>query len=148
MDFIYEAGGIVINQKSGNIMYSKPYLYANYVSTVDITYDVVNFTDISGKKYSTGYGKTPILLDYIGKNTSTINNVDTIKIITGYTLAWHNFLNSTLSACGLTYGSSNDFIIIEDDNEISVDFNDVLTVDINIRISEINIQIGPGWVIK
>jgi hypothetical protein len=148
MDFIYEAGGIVINQKSGNFMYSRPYLDINYVSTVDITYDIINFTDISGKKYTTGFGKTPIQLEYISKNTTTINNVDTLNILTEYTIAWHNFLNSSLSTSGLTYGSINDYVIIDNNDQISIDFNDLLSVDITLRISEIDIQIGPGWIIK
>ena len=62
--------------------------------------------------------------------------------------AWHNFLNRTLSSSGLTYGSSNDFVIIENNNEISIDFNDALIVKINIGIIEIKFQIGPGWIIN
>lgn len=148
MEFIYEAGGIIINQKSGNIMYSIPYFSINYASTVDITYDTINFIDITGKKYSTGFGHSPLQLEYVRKNTSTINNVDTIKIITDYNSAWHNFLNSTLSSSGLTYGISNDFVIIENNDEISIDFNNALSVDLDIRIIDINIQIGPGWIKK
>ena len=59
--------------------------------------------------------------------------------------AWHNFFNDTLSSSGLTYGASNDFVIIENNNEITIDFNNALSVDITLIITDINIQIGPGW---
>ena len=56
-------------------------------------------------------------------------------------------LLETLSSAGLTYGAANDFEINENDidNEITIDFNIALTVDITIIITDINIQIGPGW---
>ena len=148
MDFIYEAGGIIINQESGNVMYNMPYFSINDESTIEITYDTINFIDVTGKKYSTGYGRSPIQIEYVGKNISTINDVDTIKIITDYPSAWYNFLNDSLSSSGLEYGVSNDFIIIENEDETSIDFNNALSVDLDIRISDINIQIGPGWVDK
>ena len=148
MDYIYEAGGVIINQKTGNIMYIAPYFFVDYSSSVDITFDAVNFTDNTGNKHTTGHGNSPILLEYIGKNVSTINNVDTIDIATDYKSAWHNYLNSTLSDAGLTYGSANDYIITENDNEISVDFNDALIVNLYIKVIEINFQIGPGWIIS
>ena len=148
MEYIYEAGGIIINQKSGNVMYSMPYFSVDYGSTVDITYDTINFIEVSGKKYTTGNVRTPLQIEYVGKNISTINNVDTIKIISKYPSAWNNFLNTSLSSSGLEYGSSNDYIINETNDETSIDFNNALSVDLDIRISEINIQIGPGWINK
>ena len=148
MDYIYEAGGVIINQKTGNIIYIAPYFSVDYSSSVDISFDAVNFSDNTGNKHTTGHGNSPILLEYIGKNVSTINNVDTIDIATDYKSAWHNYLNSTLSDSGLTYGSANDYIITENDNEISVDFNDALIVNLYIKVIEINFQIGPGWIIS
>lgn len=148
IDYIYEAGGVITNQKLGNTMYIMPYFSVNYASTVDITYDAVNFIEITGKKYTTGHGNTQIQLEYLSKNTTTINNVDEISINTNYMPAWHNFFNSTLSSSGLTYGAGNDFVINENDNEITIDFNNALSVDITLRITDINIQIGPGWTEK
>lgn len=150
MDFMYEAGGVIINQKSGNIMYISPYFSVDYASapSVDLTFDAVNFIEDSGNKVTSGHGNSPLLLEYVSKNVSIINNVDTINIMTDYISAWHNFLNSTISSSGLTYGSSNDFVIIENNNEISIDFNDALLVKINIGIIEIKFQIGPGWIIN
>ena len=139
---------IIINQKTGNIIYIAPYFSVDYSSSVDISFDAVNFSDNTGNKHTKGHGNSPILLEYIGKNVSTINNVDTIDIATDYKSAWHNYLNSTLSDSGLTYGSANDYIITENDNEISVDFNDALIVNLYIKVIEINFQIGPGWIIS
>ena len=148
MDYIYEAGGVIINQKTGNIIYIAPYFSVDYSSSVDISFDAVNFSDNTGNKHTTGHGNSPILLEYIGKNVSTINNVDTIDLVTEYTSAWYNFLNSTIKDAGLTYGSANDFVITENDNGISVDFDDALIVNLNIRIIEIDFQIGPGWILS
>jgi hypothetical protein len=50
-----------------------------------------------------------------------------------------------LSDAGLNYGASNDFVIIQDDDEITVDFNDALSVDITLKVINIDIKIGPGW---
>jgi hypothetical protein len=148
MEYIYEAGGIIINQKSGNVMFSMPYFSVDYGSTVDISYDTINFIEVSGKKYTTGYVRTPLQIEYLRRNISSLNNVDTIKIITEYPKAWYNFLNSSLSSSGLEYGPSNDYIIIETDDETSIDFNNALTINLDINIAEINIQIGPGWINK
>ncbi len=146
-EYIYEAGGVITNQNLGNTMYIMPYFSVDYSGNVDITYEAIDFIDIAGKKYTTGHSITQIQLEYKGKNTNTINNVDEITISTEYMSAWHNFFNDTLSTAGLTYGAGNDFEINENDidNEITIDFNNALTVDINMIITEINIQIGPGW---
>ena len=147
-DYIYEAGGVITSQKLGNTMYIMPYFSIDNAGNVDITYQVVNFIDTAGKKYTTGHGITQIQLEYSSKNTDLINNVDEITIATKYMSAWHNFFNDTLSSAGLTYGAANDFEINENDidNEITIDFNIALTVDITIIITDINIQIGPGWI--
>jgi len=145
IDYIYEAGGVIASQQLGNTMYIMPYFSVDYASSVDITYDIVNFIETTGKKYTTGHGNTQVQLEYIIKNTDTINNVDEITINTNYLPAWHNFLNSTLSSSGLIYGVGNDFVITENDNEITIDFNNALSVDITLNITDINIQIGPGW---
>ena len=144
-DYIYEAGGIITNQALGNTMYIMPYFSVNYPGNVDITYEAVNFIDIAGKKYTTGHGITQVQLEYLNKNTYTINNVDEISIATDYKGAWNNFFNDTLKSAGLTYGIVNNFIIYENENELILDFNNALTVDINIIVTDINIQIGPGW---
>ncbi|KYK30839.1 MAG: hypothetical protein AYK22_02775 [Thermoplasmatales archaeon SG8-52-3] len=146
-DYIYEAGGIITSQKLGNTMYIMPYFSVDYSGNVVITYETIDFIDIAGKKYTTGHGISQIQLEYKSKNTDTINNVDDLIISTHYMGAWHNFFNDTLGSAGLTYGAANDFEIIENeiDNEITIDFNDALTVDLTLIITEINIQIGPGW---
>jgi hypothetical protein len=145
VEFIYEAGGVITNQNLGNTMYVMPYFDVDYSSSVDITFDVVNFIESTGNTYTTGHGNIPIKLEYIATDTSPINNVNTITICSNYLLAWHNFLNDTLLDSGLSYGASDDFIIIENDEEITIDFNDALSVDITLRIIDIDIKIGPGW---
>jgi len=146
-EYIYEAGGVITNQNLGNTMYIMPYFSVDNAGNVDITYEAVNFIDIAGKKYTTGHGITQIQLEYLSKNTDIINNVDNIIIVTKYMPAWHNFFNDTLSSEGLTYGAGNDFVINENENnnKITIDFNDSLSVDLTLIITDINIQIGPGW---
>jgi len=146
-EYIYEAGAVITNQNLGNTMYILPYFTADYSGNVDITFSAVDFIDIAGKKYTTGHGITQIQLEYKSKSTNTINNVDQITISTEYMPAWNNFFNDSLESIGLFYGAGNDFEISENevDNEITLDFNNALTVDITLIITEINIQIGPGW---
>ena len=146
-DYIYEAGAVITSQNLGNTMYIMPYFTVDFSGSVDITYEAVDFIDIAGKKYTTGHGITQVQLEYKSKNTNIINNVDQITISTDYMPAWNNFFNDTLDSAGLTYGAGNDYEIAENevDNEITIDFNNGLTVDITLIITEINIQIGPGW---
>jgi multisubunit Na+/H+ antiporter MnhB subunit len=61
--------------------------------------------------------------------------------------AWNNFFNDSFESIGLVYGVGNDYEIFENnvDNEIIIDFSNAITVDITLIITEINIQIGPGW---
>jgi hypothetical protein len=144
-DYIYEAGGVITSQVLGNTMYIMPYFSISNTGNVNIIYEAVNFIDIAGKKYTTGHGITQVQLEYLTKNTNIINNVDQISISTDYMGAWNNFFNDSLISAGLTYGAANDYIIIENENEIIIDFNNALTVDITLIITDINIQIGPGW---
>lgn len=145
VEFIYEAGGIITSQNLGNTMYVNPYFDVDNTASVDITFDVVDFIENTGNKYTTGHGNVPIKLEYLQTDTTNVNNVDLITIKTNYLLAWHNFLNDTLSDEGLTYGASDDYIIIEDDEEVTIDFNDALSVDITLKTIDIDIKIGPGW---
>jgi len=145
VDFIYEAGGIITNQDSGNTMYVMPYFDVESSSTVDITYDIINLIEDTGNKYTTGHGNIPLKLEYIQTTSSTINNVDTITFFSSYLTAWYNFVNDTLSDAGLAYGPIGDYNLIQGSDEITIDFNDALTVDMTLRIIDINIQIGPGW---
>jgi hypothetical protein len=146
-DYIYEAGALVTSQNLGNTMYIMPYFSVDFSGNVDITYEVVDFIDIAGKKYTTGHGITQIQLEYKSKNTNTINNVDIITLTTHYMSAWNNFFNDSFESIGLVYGVGNDYEIFENnvDNEIIIDFSNAITVDITLIITEINIQIGPGW---
>ena len=146
-DYIYEAGAVITSQTLGNTMYILPYFTVDYSGNVDITYEVVDFIDIAGKKYTTGHGITQLQLEYQSKNNNIINNADQISISTEYMPAWNKLFNDTLESAGLSYGAANDYVIIEDDidEEITLDFNNGLTVDVTLIITEINIQIGPGW---
>jgi hypothetical protein len=144
-EFVYEVGGVIINQESGNTMYVLPYFDVDYSTSVDIDFKVVNFIETTGNKYTTGHGNVPLKLEYIQTDTNSINNINLITIYSEYQLAWSNFLNDTLSDAGLNYGASNDFVIIQDDDEITVDFNDALSVDITLKVINIDIKIGPGW---
>jgi len=145
VEFIYEGGGIITNQDTGNNMYIKPSYDVDYSSDVDITLDVTNFIETGGKTYTTGNSGIQIQLEYVQKNSNTISNVNTLAITTEYHSSWNNFFNDSLKNAGLDYGASKHFVIYSDADDLVVDFDDALSVDITLTEIEIDLQIGPGW---
>jgi hypothetical protein len=145
VEFIYEGGGVITNQDNGNHMYIMPSYDVDYSTDVDISLDVIDFVETSGKTYTTGNGGIQIQLEYVQKNSNTINNVNTIAITTDYHSSWNNFFNDSLKNAGLNYGASDHYVIYEDEDDLVIDFDDTLSVDIILRTIEIDLQIGPGW---
>jgi len=148
--YIFEAGAVIINQDEGNIMAIKPAFNVTYEENVNISFTIIDIQTIGNKRSVGGYGTYPIQTEYLRSDPSTItiNNVRNITIITNYPNSWQNFINKTLINSGLNYGHEKDFWIDTNTNmgKITVEFNDLPIVNLNLRIIEISAQIAPGWI--
>ena len=148
-DYIYESGGVIVSQSSGNAMYIKPPFIVKNEKNVTIYLNVINTTTIGNKGQSVhGYGPAPIQTEYLETiEPAPILNVSNITIHTAYTNAWHSFLNSTLIKAGLNYaGYGTNYSIDVSDGEIFIEFYDTITVNLEMEYIKIAAQIAPGWI--
>jgi len=154
-NFIFESGGMILSQQSGNVMKIKPGFSALFLDDFLIDFTIVNISTIGNKDRSyVGFGPTSIQTEYIkSPDPSSIDNVSYINITTKYPYAWYNFLNTTLINAGFTYdpdpadADDKNYTIEIIDNNVSIHFLDFPENDrviLHITESKIGAQIAPG----
>jgi hypothetical protein len=152
-NYIYETGGIILNQYQGNIMSIKPSFSVAITENVTISFTITNISKIGNKGSISGYGTYPIQTEYSSRsdvNFTVINKVSNITIFTQYINAWCGFINGTLINQGLnnngdTYGKDYTIDASKTDR-IIVEFKPLNTVNLNIKYIEIEAQVAPGWI--
>ena len=146
--YVHEAGGIILSQNNGNIMFIKPTFLVKGEREVNLTFKVTNITAIGGKKSISGFGTYPIQTEFI-KNTNTIKltDISDFKIKSKYLNAWKTLINSTFIKEGLNfYGYGENYTIEIVNDELLIEFSDETIVNFNLIIYQIGAQIFPGWV--
>jgi len=156
--YSYEAGAMIVSQFQGNSMLVRPSFSVNYNETlnnVTITFDVVNISSVGEKNMMSGFGTSPIQTEFVGisKNV-TFSNVDSMTISTPFSNAWIIFINHSLIDAGLNKeGYPPQSVLTDTGQAVEVNFLSSVsnpefypTVNIIVRIIEIQAQIGPGWV--
>ena len=145
--YTYEAGAMIVSQSPGNKMLSGPAFNVDYNKTskiVNISFDVVNISSIGQKTIAAGSGACGIQTEFYNVSTIiTFTDIINMTIDTYFSNAWFNFLNNTLLKAGLI---SNQFTLTKTDQAIDLNFGSTLTVNIFLKIIEIQAQIGPGWI--
>lgn len=136
--YIYEAGALILSQSGGSILNGKPFFSITNYSNV--TFNIINVSSFEGKKNAGGHGTYSFYIEYLNSSYYTISNFTYINITTNYQNAWRIFFNET----SLKYSSLN-YEIIDTDFGISVEFNGALG-NIILKVSELSVQIAPGWV--
>jgi hypothetical protein len=145
--YIYESGAVILSQSQDNIMCMLPSFSASKTgSNVDMSFTIIDVAGVGEKTSAGGYGTYPIRTDFSNIDSRPITDVTNITITTNYQNAWHIFLNSTLNASRLNYGTDNDYWILETDTGVIVEFSDSLTVDLEVDNIVIEAQIAPGWI--
>jgi len=148
--YIYECGGVILSQQSGNVMYIKPFFTANFLEDAILNFTIVNISTIGNKDTSVhGFGPAPIQTEFKNFNYSFIKDIKYINITTNYENSWLNFLNSTLIKAGLNYADQKNYTISANDGKISIHILDFPGNDefkMHLTISKIGAQIAPGWV--
>lgn len=147
-DFIYEAGAVVLSQSGGNILNGRPSFLVSNIT--NISFNIANISNIRGKENAGGYGTYSLYMEYNNSASYSIKNLTYINITTNYGNAWYTFFNDSSVKNSLdldeSYGVYKNGI-----NQtawgISVKFENISRVsNIMLKVSDITVQIAPGWV--
>jgi len=142
-NYIYECGGLILSQYSGNALTIDPFFTCNFLDNFEINFTTVNITTIGNKDTSlVGYGPTPIRTEYKSSDKTFIDNISYINITTNYITSWKNFINSSLINQNFVYGTN--YIIEIIDNKLIVHFVGTDKVLMNLNEVDIGAQIGHG----
>ena len=136
--YIYEAGNLIISQSNSSILNGKSLFSVN--DFTNITFNIINVSSLESKKVAGGFGTYSLYMEYLNSSFYRVENLSYINITTKYPNAWRTFFNSTtLKISLLTYE------IIDTNYGISVKFSDYLG-NIDLKVSDISVQIAPGWI--
>lgn len=144
--YTYEAGSMIVSQTEGSLMMIRPSFQLAYDSAdhiLNITFDVVNITSVGQKTIASGFGTYPIQTEFrtVEKNV-TYTDVRTISIRSPLSNAWAVYMDSWLS----TSLTEDDYDITDTGQSVILDDFSSVTVNVLLRIIDIQAQIGPGWV--
>jgi len=146
-NYVYEYGGVILSQSDGNTMKIRPSIFVKFEENVTITFDLISISTIGGKGAISGFDTYPIQTEYLSLDSlPTITNISKFYLTTSYTDAWYSFLNNTLINAGLKY--RDNYSMIKNNENITVIFDNSVTVNVEINIFDIGAQIAPGWIIN
>lgn len=152
--YIYEGGGVIMDQYKGNVMAIAPsfsFELNPYTYDINISLNIVNISKVKNKASVSGYGTYPVKTKFSQSyEPITITKVNNLTIYTEYLNAWEIFFNRTLTESGdLEYGTH--FIMNKNVTlkRLNIDFFSGIDWDkpnLIIKIFDINAEVGPGWV--
>jgi len=137
----YETGGVILSQEDGDIITIQPSVYMNEQQA--LSFEMIRLIGISGKTTASGYGTYPVQTRYSDSNTQRIGNVKKITINNTHPNAWEKFFDNLFK----NYDDIN--CTIENNNVVikpESDSVDATIPDVSIHLTDIKIQISPGWV--
>jgi hypothetical protein len=146
--YIYEIGGVVLNQTEGAVFVIKPefsVLYNASSRQANLSFTCIDLIPNDEKTSISGYGTYPVRTEYIASTSTTITLVESLAVVTPYPTIWYNFLNSTLSDANLV--KNTDYTITKTSNQVTVTFiyPSLTNVILNLEKILISAQITPGW---
>ena len=152
-NYIYESGGVILEQDSGNAMHIRPQFSISYnqVWNITIKFNIVNISVIGGKDQSVlGSGPIPIQTEFMAGDNDpdeSIKNVKYLNITTNYKNSWYNSINGSLRKAGLNIDNSNkNYTLSIQDDGLVIEFDDDIMVNIELYYYEIGAQISHGWI--
>ena len=150
--YIFEGGGIILNQTDGEVMSVNPSMYiVNNTNDIEIIYDIPLFIGNPGKKIDGGYDESYIRTNYLKYYEGTENNISEIYIYTNYPDAWYHSLVNTSRGLLWEY-VNNQYVKVEIDKSTTPNYVVIkpYSKDIYVKITvvEIGVQIGPGAIIS
>ena len=148
--FAFEAGAIILEQYEGNVMAIEPSIDIEHsVNNNIIAFNMTNLsTNIGGKPSVSGYGTYPVRTEFFGIESNLITNISAINIYTDHPYVWKSYINKTFNRSGFDPVDIYDTTI--NGKNLEIDFStsngEGLFFDIILNISNIKVQLGPGWV--
>jgi hypothetical protein len=142
-DYAFETGGVILSQSSGDILIIQPSIFIE--ENKDLSFDLIKLISRDGKVSASGYGTYPVKTSFSDSQEKTILDVKTIEIYNSYVDAWEKYFDNLLSR----YSDINYSIDETTDGAgIIISFLDPVpnTPDVSVKITDIEIQISPGWV--
>lgn len=155
--YTYEAGAMIVSQSQGNKMMVRPSFFVEYNKTsnmVNISFDVVNISSIGSKTIASGYGICGVQTEFSDISTNiNFTGVGNITIATPFSQAWFVYIDRELKGAGLNSAAHPDQYILTDMGGAlklyfqTSEFSEFYpTVNLIFKITEIQAQIGPGWI--
>jgi len=147
--YIYEIGGVVLNQTEGAVFIIKPEFSAVYetppATIVNLSFTCIDLIPNDEKTSISGFGTYPVRTQYIAETNQTVDQVKTLTIVTPYPGIWYNFLNQTLTDANLVLNTH--YTLTKTTNQVTITFNYFYLTDVNLDIKTVLIsaQITPGW---
>jgi len=141
--YTYENGALILSQAKGDVMVIQPSL--SVVDAEDLSFELIKLVGFGNKTSASGYGTYPVKTKYYNSFEKNIYNVEKIKIQSQYTSPWKKFINDTFINSALNFSVDdtnlqNEFIIT------FYDTDDANLPKLELKVTEIEIQISPGWV--
>jgi hypothetical protein len=143
-NFIYQAGAIIMEQELGDVVSIDP-SFKPIAEEKNLIFHLPSLKVLSGKPSVSGYGTYPVRTEFINFTHYTITDINKITIFTDYPNAWSVYLNKTLANGG--FSNSNHYDILSNENNVIIDFSKTqgLEFNIDLKISNIDVQLAPGW---
>jgi len=139
-DYAYESGGVILSQISGDVIVIQPSIFVK--DGKDLTFDLIRLISTNGKTSASGYGTYPVQTMFSDSQVKTVIDVKTIEIYNSYLSAWEKFFENLLSdiSCSINQTTDGTGIIISFLGSSS------RAPDLFMKITDIEIQISPGWI--
>ena len=148
-DFVFEFGGVILNQDDGNTVRIKPPFSIQVQENFTMNMNLIDVIPIGNKDNSYyGYGSAPIQTEFLSsEDTIFLNNVSNMSLQTSYPYSWSTFFNSSFLKAGLNhFGYGTNYTIEYVGDTVFIEFIEPLTVNLEITFIEIGAQITPGWI--
>jgi hypothetical protein len=147
--YIYEIGGVVLNQTEGAVFIIKPEFSVVYETIpapqVNISFTCIDLIPNGEKTSISGYGTYPVRTQYIAETNTPIDRVESLRVVPPYPRIWYNFLNSTLTDANLMLNTH--YTLTKTTNQVTVTFNYFYLANVTLDLKKVLIsaQITPGW---
>lgn len=141
-NYIYENGAILLNQDEGDVISSKPGFIID--SSGDFFFNLVRLVPGAEKTSASGFGTYPVQSMFSNSKTNNIYKSKDMTILSSCPSAWKSYFDDTLSYHNIGFSINDE---TDSGGEIigfTIEFHN--PPDISIKMSEIDVQISPGWI--
>jgi hypothetical protein len=163
--YTYEAGASVLSQDDGSVMLYPPSIsMSKTTNDITINWSCIDFNVLGSVESIGGYGSYPLRLQFRDNQTYIYQSVEypinpsTISVETSHPDIWEAYLKKICTNAGLKVSPTPDYdveittTLVEDGLSIvKIDFTQFTgdplnAVLLNIYKTNVNLQIGPGWI--